>query len=88
MARLASAGAVDRSGRGAPAFSRVYVAAHYPGDVVAGLLLGAAVALLGWLLLRVPLTRVTGWLRGRPAVRAVFAPASQVAAEPAVTRLA
>jgi undecaprenyl-diphosphatase len=31
------------------AFTRVYVGAHYPGDVVAGLALGAAVAVLGHL---------------------------------------
>src|SRR3954464_4544289 len=37
------------------AFSRVYVAAHYPWDVVAGLACGALVAILGWFLLRTPL---------------------------------
>lgn len=40
------------------AFARVYVGVHYPGDVLAGLLLGAVVALLGavpgtWLLRRI-----------------------------------
>lgn len=30
------------------AFARVYVGAHYPGDVVAGLILGAVISVLGW----------------------------------------
>ncbi len=38
------------------AFARVYVGAHYPRDVLAGLALGATVALGGWALLRRPLT--------------------------------
>jgi membrane-associated phospholipid phosphatase len=54
------------------AFARVYIAAHYPWDVIAGLGLGAAVAALGWLALRVPLTALTAWLRRRPGVRSVF----------------
>ncbi len=54
------------------AFARVYIAAHYPWDVLAGLALGAAVATLGWLLLRRPLTALTGWLRSLPGVRAGF----------------
>ena len=55
------------------AFARVYIAAHYPWDVVAGLVLGAAVAGLGWLLFRSPLTALAAWLRGRPVVRTAFA---------------
>ena len=40
------------------AFARVYVAAHYPHDVVAGLAFGALVVLVGWWLLSRALTHV------------------------------
>jgi len=54
------------------AFARIYVGAHYPWDVAAGLILGAASTALGWLLLSRPLTTATGWLRRQPALRALF----------------
>lgn len=54
------------------ALTRVYVGAHYPADVLVGLLVGAIVVLFGWLLAERPLTRVTSavidrseWLHGR-----------------------
>jgi undecaprenyl-diphosphatase len=55
------------------AFSRVYVGVHYPGDVLAGLALGAAVTLIGlrpatWLLRR--FTDALGRSRLAPLVRA------------------
>jgi undecaprenyl-diphosphatase len=55
------------------AFARVYIAAHYPWDVVAGLLVGAVVVAVGWLLLRRPLVAVTDALRGVPPFRVAFA---------------
>jgi membrane-associated phospholipid phosphatase len=54
------------------AFARVYIAAHYPWDVAAGLVFGALVALVGWVVLRGMLTAVTGWLRARPGLRQAF----------------
>jgi undecaprenyl-diphosphatase len=46
--------------------ARVYIAAHYPHDVVVGLLVGAVVTLLGWWVLARPLTALVTRLTGTP----------------------
>lgn len=48
------------------AFARVYIAAHYPQDVAAGLVLGAVVVLIGWVLMRTVLVALVGLVRRTP----------------------
>lgn len=55
---------------------RVYVGAHYPLDVVAGLALGAVVVVVGWLLVRRPLTWLVHRGRALPVVDRVLAPSA------------
>ncbi|NUR79048.1 MAG: phosphatase PAP2 family protein [Dermatophilaceae bacterium] len=52
------------------AAARVYVGAHYPVDVLAGLALGCLVAGAGWLVLRAPLVLTVSRVRQLRPVRA------------------
>jgi undecaprenyl-diphosphatase len=66
------------------AFSRLYVAAHYPHDVLAGLLLGAAVSVAGYLLVRRVLTHLINALQGT-ALRPLLTSTPPPAEKPAVS---
>lgn len=67
LAIVATAGAILM------ALARVYTAAHYPHDVAWGLVVGAAIAVLGWLALRRPLAALVERLRQTP-LRPLFGP--------------
>ena len=67
-------GAVAAAAAAVMAFARVYVGAHYPDDVLAGLALGAAVSLGGYVLARPLLTRMLALLENGP-LRILIAPA-------------
>ncbi|MFI1920330.1 phosphatase PAP2 family protein [Nocardia sp. NPDC020380] len=63
------------------AFARVYIAAHYPHDVLAGLVLGAVVVLAGWFLLRGALTGLVAFVSGT-RIRALVTAGSAEIVEP------
>ena len=55
--------------------TRVYVGAHYPHDVVAGLVFGGLVVWVGWLVLGRPLEVLVGRARRLPVASKILAPA-------------
>ena len=66
------------------AFSRVYVGVHFPQDVVAGLVLGAAVAVLGVYVVVPLLARIATWLAGTALRPLICAGGAAVDSQPTV----
>ncbi|MEV0808203.1 phosphatase PAP2 family protein [Micromonospora sp. NPDC050200] len=67
-------------------FTRVYIGAHYPSDVLAGFAVGATVTLLGYLVARRPLAAGLRWSE-RTRLRPLLNPSTGSASpEPAPTR--
>ena len=63
------------------AVSRVYVGAHYPGDVITELALGAIIATAGWFVIVPPLRRSASWLTATP-LRPLITTTAESAAHP------
>jgi undecaprenyl-diphosphatase len=61
----------------AMAFARVYVGVHFPGDVLAGLALGAVVAVLGGFIVVPLVTRALDAVGGSPLRRLVVGPQAE-----------
>ena len=66
-------------------FARVYIGAHYPQDLAGGLVVGAAVVLIGYLIVRIPLRMAVEWFSGTP-LRPLFATGPRP--EPAASAMA
>ncbi len=65
------------------AFARVYVGAHYPGDVVAGLVIGAPITTIGWFAVNRALTYLARRIAQQTPLRPLIAAPPQPRHRPA-----